>query len=159
MQEEEDKQSGFTVIRTHSALTEVRRGQHVPNVFSLGSSGFWTERDKILLVRQGELMACKQKGHELWASAEFSSEENRSSRKKTLIHGLALELWSQAGQLSICSNPLEWAGNLQRNLPSDSKLHDSLRASDPWTWERLMAVLSRVVVSGGDCGILTPPGT
>lgn len=65
MQEEEDKQSGVAVIRTHSALTVVRRGRHVPNVFSLGSSGFWTEGDKILLVRQGELMACKQKGHEL----------------------------------------------------------------------------------------------
>ena len=117
MQEEEDKQSGLTVIRTHSALPEVRRGQHVPNVFSLGSSGFWTERDKILLVRQGELMAWKQKGHKWWASAEFSSEENRSSRKKTLIPGLALELWSRAGQLSICSNPLEWQETYREASP------------------------------------------
>ena len=156
MQEKEDKQSGLTVIRTHSALPEVRRGQHVPNVFSLRSSGFWTERDKILLVRHGELMAWKQKGHKWWASAEFSSEENRSSKKEDPYPWASTRALVSGRTAQYLQQPPGVAGNLQRSLPCDSKLHGSLRASDAWTRERLMAVPSP---AGAEGALRTSPGT
>lgn len=70
---------------------------HVPNLFPLRNSNDSVERDKIVFLRLGELMACKQKWHKSQTLAGFATEENRYCRRKSIINWVALGSGQKSG--------------------------------------------------------------